>query len=449
MTVQEFAQKYKAKNPQFQGMDDLAVAQMVVKAYPEWKSKIDFTGKSQQSQPVYQQAQPNKPSLLQKAGKVMDTTSDFMFGSTAKAVGGLITGGIGAGANLYGMATGNQKAQQFGQKLQNVAEKNITAGNMIWSAIELYPGGGFVTKALKKIPGGGAIDEGFMKIPEGLREGAIKQYSEALGATTKELKSKTEKIVPKLLDKGVTGGLNTLSKISSEGMDIAGNAVRKAEDAISVFSKQQVKPLIEKAVKLRGSYIVNGKVLDEGAVKAIDGAIESITQFGKDIPERQLIKIKRILDKSISISNKNFTKEEGLSLATEAKEGIVNTIRNTINSKNPNLSKANAEFSLWANLNKVVSATMERRSTQSGGLTKLIVPALAGGAGFAGGGGIPALIGFFGAQKTIQLLQSPAYKTVSAVYKDRLANYLASGKIKEATILVSKILSGINNANDN
>jgi len=340
-----------------------------------------------------------------------------------------------------------------GKKIENKKGFDVAPGgkvpgklDIVFTALELYPGGGYVSSTLKKLPGGRVIAEAFGKIPDKFRAAAVKQYSEALGATTKELKSKTARIAPQLLDKGLTGGLNKLEKVSAEGMEKSGQAIKLAEDSISVFKQQAVKPIIERAVKLKSSYIVNGKVLDNTAVKSIDNVISSITQFGHQIPETQLVKIKRILDKSVALANKNFTKEEGLSLAVEAKQGMVNTMRGILNSSNPKLATANKEFSTWANLNKIVSATLERKGSQSSGLTRFIGPILgAGSIGASTGNLTNAIVGYFATDAAIKLFQSTAYKTISAVSKNQLANYLASGQIKKAAILTAKLLNGIKN----
>jgi polyhydroxyalkanoate synthesis regulator phasin len=379
--------------------------------------------------------------------KAFEGTANFLFGSTAKTVGGMITGGIGDAKVVKGSITNNPKEIEQGKKLQAVRDENINKLNTIFTAIELYPGGGLVTNALKKMPGGQAVAKMIVEhIPQGLRAGAVKQFSEALGATTKELKSKTEKVVPELVRRGKT--ITSMSKFAEEASALknqAGQAVKSAENIIPVFKKQAVDPLIQKVSKLRNQFLVNGKILDEGAVKAVDNVVNSITQFGKEIPETQLIKIKRVLDKSVAIGNKNFTKDEGLSLAIETKQGIANAIRNTLNSSNPKLAAANKEFSLWADVSKIVETTLERRSTQTGGLTRFIGPLIGGGAGLASGDLTKAVVGYFATSGAIKLLQSPIYKTISAKTKNELANYIASGKINEALILTAKLLAGTKN----
>jgi len=384
--------------------------------------------------PVKPDIQPQKTSISDKMGGVLKTASDFMFGSTIKTVGTTIAAPI-------------LESQGKTEQAKKLVNENLTPLNIAFTAIELYPGGGFVSQALKKLPGGEAIAKAITTgIPEGLKSKAIKQFSEALRATTKELKSKTKKVVPELLKRNtLVTSLKKFGDKASELKSVAGEAVGRAEDLLPVFKQTVVKPLVDSVSTLRNEFIVNGKILDEGAVRAIDNVVGAITQYGKSIPDAQLIKIKRVLDKSVAIANKNFTKDEGLTLATQAKEGIANTIRNTLNTSHPNLGVANKEFNLWSDIEKIVEATLARRSTQSNGITRFIAPLIGGGAGFASGGTIKAVVGYFATDAAIRLFQSPAYKTISAVNKNKLAEYLASGRIKEALVLTSKLISGIRN----
>lgn len=455
ISVQDFAQQYKAKNPQFQSMDDLSVAQMVARSYPEYQTKIDFAGVKQAPQPISPAQKPNQQpqgkSLFQKVAdtskSVLDKGSDLLFGNFSKTAGTPIVKAIGGATSLYGDVTGSQKAQAVGKKLEATPLQG--PGATALAALEVWPGGGILTNSLKKLPGGEAIAKMLVEhVPANLREMAVKQYSEALGATTNELKAKTSKVVPELINKGVAGSLSKIQGLAEGAIDLSGEAIKKAGDNIPAFAKSNVKPIVDKAVKLKNSYIVNGKIVNESAVSAIDSAVKNITQFGHQIPDQSLLKIRRILDKSVAIANKNFTKEEGLSLANEANQSFANAIRGVLNTKYVDLGKANKEFSLWSDVNRIVGKTLERKSTQSGILSKYAIPTLTAGPAFAmGGSPIATGLTFIGTQGFIKLVTSPAYKTVSAVTKNRLADYIASGKIKEATLLTSKILNIINNAN--
>lgn len=127
--------------------------------------------------------------------KTIGTASQFLFGSTGKTVGSLITKGIGGAASIYGDITNNKEASEFGKKLQNIKEPGIT--DKLFTIIELYPGGGFVTNALKKIPGGEQVAKYIAEtVPEALRAKAVEQYTKILQPTTNKLKAISEKTVP-------------------------------------------------------------------------------------------------------------------------------------------------------------------------------------------------------------------------------------------------------------
>lgn len=440
MTPEEFSAKIKEKNPSLQAVDDYELAMKVIKANPGMKSMVDFSVARPTPKTVEQYQSPvaKEPSLFDKTSKafesVLKPASDFMTGSLSKTIGTAISAPI-------------LEFQGKHQQAEKLKKENITPGNIAFTALEMYPGGGFVTSALKKVPGGNAIAKILTEhVPEGLREQAVKQYSEALGATTKELKAKTAKVSPELLKRGVSGGLQSLKSGAEQKLISAGDAIKKAGDNIPLFSKSKVKPLVDRANTLRQSYIVDGKVFDEGAVKAIDDAVTKITQYGKEIPDTSLLKIRRLLDRSVAVANKNFTKDEGLSLSTEVNQSIANSIRGLLNTKHPKLGAANKEFSLWSDVSKIVDATLERRSTQGSGLTRFVGPLLGAGAGAAATGDVvKGAVAYFATDAAIKLFQSPAYKTISSVNKNKLADYIASGKIKEATLLTSKLLNGLKN----
>ena len=84
------------------------------------------------------------------------------------------------------------------------------------------------------------------KVPESLRGKAIKQYSEALGATTNEMKALTKKVVPELLDRGVkTKSLEKLSEKSIAKSDVAGQAIDEFIQNIPEATRMKVKPGID------------------------------------------------------------------------------------------------------------------------------------------------------------------------------------------------------------
>ena len=91
-------------------------------------------------------------------------------------------------------------------------------------------------------------------------------------------------------------------------------------------------------------------------------------------------------------------------------------------------AKLNAEYSFWSNVEKVTGDTIQRRSGQEGAL----LPKLAGIGGAATGN-----ITWAGAMYALgRVLQSPRWRTFSAIKKTQIANAMAAGNAATVTKLL-------------
>jgi len=397
-------------------------------------------------------AEPKKGIIRNFEDKFMKPASNFLFGSFGKVAGSLAVDNVASGAGVLGEATGNEKLKEFSQKHQGAME-DVTATDAVFAVIEAYPGGGFITKALKGLPGGAAIAKTLSAMPEKMKAKAIEQYAVALGATKEHLKKQTAKVVPELLDRGVHGSLDKIKNIASDMGEVAGKAVGEASEKLSDKAAQSTKPFIESLAKMRSRYVDGDKIINQEAVKAIDDAVKIVGQYGSEISEKSLQKIKGVLDEAVSIANKSFTKTEGISAAAKAKEKLSNTIRDFLSKTNPELASANKEFTLWKRVGDIVEATLNRKSTQTGGLSKLIVPSIGAGSGFASGDSFSdrlqkAIIGTVGARYALKATQTTEYKTWMAVNKHKIAEYLSKGDEKGLSVFISKFIAGIKNKLD-
>jgi hypothetical protein len=419
----------------------------------------DFKTKyaNEQLKPLQVEA-PKKESLLTKASNISEKTlgkvSDLLFGSTGKAVGSLFTSGLASGAELIGKET------VFGadtKKLQQQAEENITPANIAFTTLELYPGGGFVSKYLKNIPGGAKLAEGFSKVvaklPEALKSKAVKQYSEALGATTKENKFLTKKVVPELLEKGVTAkNLEGLASKATTGVETSGELIGSFIDNLPDTAKMKVKPVIEALQSSKAEYIVDGVNLEPGITKTADELSKTIAQFGNEISTKSLRAVGQVWDKIIAKGGgfAGKTLKEGGEL--DLKKMATNAIRDELAKEYPDLAKLKAEYTLWKNVEKITTETLQRKSTQGRGLSQIITTVAGGATGASQGEGITervknaaigALIG-----KYASTFNAPGYKMLSANTKNKLADIIASGDIKKIGIALSKISAAIKNIAD-
>ncbi|MEA3272508.1 MAG: hypothetical protein U9P90_02465 [Patescibacteria group bacterium] len=378
--------------------------------------------------------------------KTFGKASQFMFGTTGKTAGGLIARGISGAMKLSPSEKMQKKGVEIEKKLEDTTKTDIA-----FTMLELYPGGGFVGKALKKLPGGSTIAKNLSKLPEKSKVKAIKLYSEAFGATTEKLKTKTAKVVPELLKRGEK--ISTLEKFGEKAgglMDEARDAIKVIENKLPKEKMTYTKPLISSLKSIINKNISGGKIVNQEATNATLKVMKTITQYGDTISTKDLIKVRRILDKSVAIANRDFTKSTGLTLKAEAQTKLVNSIRRELAKDVPELAKVNKEFTLWANVKQIVDATVKRRTSQTGGLTKTIVGSAGIGAGLMSGDSLADkfqnafIFGVLG-RNFVKLVQSARWKTLSATTRYKIANYLASGQFQKAELLIIKLSAGAKN----
>ncbi len=411
----------------------------------------DFKNKYQNEQVATPVQQPKQEkSLFQKAVGLADSTfgkaSNLLFGSTGKAVGGLITSGIGETMKF----SSNPETQAKGEKLAKVGAEQVTPSNIAFTALELYPGGGYVSKALKKIPGAEKVAEVLAKVPENLRAKAVKQYAEALGATKEEFKALTKKVVPELLDRGVkTKSLEKLSEVASTKSSVAGQAIDEFVQNIPETTRMKVSPVIEAIEKTKKDFIVDGVNIEPQAVKSASDLQKIIGQFGEDISPASLRKVRQVWDKTVAKAGGFVGKTLKEGGEVDLKKVATNAIREELGKEFPDLKKLNAEFALWENVRKITEATLKRKSTQGKGLSQVISSTVGGASGFASGdsvgerfknAAIGAVLG-----KYVGAFNSPRYKMLSATTKNKLAKIIASGDAKKIAYAMSKIASALKN----
>jgi hypothetical protein len=101
-------------------------------------------------------------------------------------------------------------------------------------------------------------------------------------------------------------------------------------------------------------------------------------------------------------------------------------IRDQLASDFPDIAAINKEFTFWKRMHEVVSDTVTRREGQAKPIGQKIAQA-GGMAVGAQGGLLPAVIGRYATGALEALATSPAWRTVSATTKGRLAKYIADG----------------------
>lgn len=170
--------------------------------------------------------------------------------------------------------------------------------------------------------------------------------------------------------------------------------------------------------------------------------IESMGPIADEASSFSLRKFRQILDNRVKQS---FTGGELSSAERVAQRGATDAIRNVLNQE-PSIAAVNREYTFWRSAKDVFEHTNLRKVGQKGALKKLAAAAGGGGGavvGATGGGGIRGategyFIGKIAAQKLDEVLNSTAWKTVSAVSKNRIAELLAAGKGDQAAALATR-----------
>lgn len=384
-----------------------------------------------------------------KSKSVLDTTSDFFFGSTGEAVGGLITRGIASSSKLYGRTVKDSKAVEFGSKLEKQIEPP-SATDIGFMMLELYPGGGAASQALKRMPGGAKIAEGLTRVSSKLRSGAIDNYMRALAPTKEKTKTLAKKVAPEMIDRGIkfkTG--EELAERASMEVEQAGKALSDFWEKIPENTKIKMSPVLSKLDELAKKYIVDDEVIKPEAVDAINKMRTTLSKLGEDVSAGSARKLRQILDEA-----KDFTKTNIDAVREKAERQAANVLREELAKDLPDLKKLNAEFNFWSDVKLIAEETSRRKAGQTKGLYRALAGLTGFGIGARGEGeGLSERVveGFVFAAigaKGVEFLKSPQYLTVSAKLRTQLADALARGELEKIGLIVSKMMAGTKNLFD-
>jgi len=283
-----------------------------------------------------------------------------------------------------------------------------------------------------------------------LKNSAKRSMSQALGATTKENKQLSEKVVPELLDrKTVAVTREGLFNKASTKADKAGAALEKGYESLPKNATTDWKQLFENLQKAKDEVTVNGVVLDVGRHRALEGIQKDLFDIvGGGVKEgKQPVvsvetarKVRQILDKAVSQKSKVFglTGKETDRLAVQ--KLTANSIRSELAKEYPDIARLNKEFNFWSNVQQVVGDTIRRTRGQTP--IGLDIAEDAGAVvGAVRGGTIGKVVADAFLLRLIkQATTSTAWRTTSALTKHQLSNFLAAGNVAKATVLLQKLV---------
>lgn len=291
-----------------------------------------------------------------------------------------------------------------------------------------------------------------------IQKTAEKKGAQALGATTREMKQLSDRVVPELLKRKTffltRGGLE--EKAIAKADDF-GAKIGDAFEALSPETKIHITPIINSLEKLKDSAVSVGAggqrvVIDSAKYKAAQELQNTFIDLASDpnkfvsypsVAVGSIRKARQILDTAIAKTGKGF----GLGIKDTAiqsaqKEGA-NAIRSELAKEFPHIDVLNKEFTFWKNVEKVVGTTIERTKSQGAGISS--AAAEAGGAvtGAVMKGTIGSVIlGAVGFKILKQAVTSPAWRITSAITRQALADAIYRGNIQVATQILNRIIVG-------
>lgn len=303
-----------------------------------------------------------------------------------------LAGPVALGIGLLGGYAGSQllgagaRALGAGPGMQNLAED-----------VGGFAGGAGLDAAASKLsPSAGAL----------LQDAAQAQYSRVLNATTKANKATSARIVPQLLDRGVSAGSakGLLSHFQGQ-RDAAGQALDDAWGNIPAGTTVPLNPVLDAMDRHASDSFLSpsGKPLSAEAAKGI-GIVQDLGQRLADEstadpqsgePVVAADTLRRYRQEWDRITNKanGFTSTLDDTTSGGAHSIGGDAARASINGQFPDIDAANKEYGLWSDASRVMGDTMQRRQGQAPPLGAQIAKVAGAAAGYGVGGVHGGLLG--------------------------------------------------------
>jgi hypothetical protein len=278
--------------------------------------------------------------------------------------------------------------------------------------------------------GGAALGESLPFVAPMLKKSAVGQYLKALSPTKAQNKVLAQRVVPGLIDRGVSGSLEGINETASAALEDVGPQISDAVKNIPQAKKLAIQPVLDSLESYKQEAVVNGVKVDPDLVNRATQLQRIVKQLGPDVSYSSLNRVRQIFDAKVARSGgyAGKTLSEG-SMVDAMREGA-SAIRSELAKDSPDIAKLNKEYAFWSNVQQVVGDTIQRRSGQEGAL----MPKLAG-IGGAATGHTPMGVAMYALGRVVQ---SPRWRTFSAVAKNRIANALAAGDAATVTKLIGR-----------
>jgi hypothetical protein len=409
--------------------------------------------------PIYLPVNLDPANAAQSIGGVIEQVAEIATPSRAIYRTGLKAAEIGAPilARILGPTLARLAPRATVEAIGNAALAKVQGAT--------NPEAGVTAAVSAAVPTIGTVA---VKLAKALREGAAADVGRFFDATTKPLKRVVGKRTEEVLSRGseVLGWVGRSREGAAEVFATARQAAGEAVDeALGRFGAQDVMDapgrLIAALDEAKAPYVVE-RVMDPkmvpppyrefikdtladgrvrvdlprnlGRVRQIEGLKTLVRAHGDAMTVDDLVGLRRAWDE-VAYQRPGTTLETVKTVnAKWARKMGGDAIRAILDTDRPELAAINREFSFWKDLDAVMSATVERKRGQAGGLLApmaenagRVVGGVLGSSGGIGGTLGGAIIAGKTAKLAQRVFESPRYRSLSAEFKAGLAKLIASG----------------------
>lgn len=388
--------------------------------------------------PEVQRRMSAPESLAGKAGKFGEQAAEFILpiglaSKIAKAAQLGLAGKVALEAATSGAVTGMQ-----------------TGGDPLATGIGIAAGAtGPILKASNIIS------------PAVIEESAAKQYGRVLNATTKGNKWLSKNtVVPGLIERRVSaitlGGLKTkigrnLAKVGASIGDewdaLPEGTVVKLDSVMSSMDKNALETF---TIETSRGAVPKGPLANTGLnhIEELKGIIRSVSERDPKtgellVPVDRIRNLRQYYDEIAAKAGRYEGKTLADQSMAEAHGMAADAIREELAKQFPSIDVLNKEYHFWKDAAKVVGDTIQRREGQARPLGRKIAGAAGAASGMALGGVKGLTLGRAAGEALETAITSPAWNTVSALLKDKLAQSLAKGAGAESEFYIGQIMKSI------
>jgi hypothetical protein len=305
----------------------------------------------------------------------------------------------------------------------------------------------------------GAAGEALPWVAGKLKESAVTQYGRAVSPSKEKAKLIAEGVIPQMIERRIWGSLPNILQKSEDRIKYFGSQIDDVWDQLAQMNgRADITPLLKRLEDVAKEHFLvktpSGQLsplrgpaekgLNElgGIAQTLKEAAEYDPQLGQHVITTDTLRSLRqywdeIADKGGAFTKRPADLQSWLTAMTHRYAG--DAIRAELGQALPDLAKINKEYAFWRNVQEITDRTLTRRVGQQLPLYRRLAEVQGA---IAGGSGLTSILGGMAMKRLDAVMSGPLWQTLSAVYKDKLANALITGNKGAVEFYLKQALKG-------